>query len=132
VEYRLGEYKGTARCDVGEVFNDKLVIWRIDPSMAARSRELLVEEYGPEMAQRIVKVYLGVTDLYELKSRKLGRDGRDPEKKKGFMENLRRDWDFWKKYGEGFYDHVVINREGEFEKCVEEVLGIIENRRMQE
>lgn len=116
------EYKGTLRKDLENVLEGEEVIWRIDPTRAAETKDFLINnlgEVGNEVAKRTLVVYVGVDNLAVLKRRRKKRDG---EKfcKNGFKDNLRRDWENWLKLGNR-YDLVVINREGELDKTIEEI-----------
>lgn len=78
------------------------------------------------MAKRTLVVYVGVESLSVLKRRQEKRDG-EKFNKESFKKNLRTDWGNWINLGDK-YDLVVINRDGELEKTVEEIEREINSR----
>ncbi len=120
------EYKGTLRSDLENVLQGEEVIWRIDPTRAAETKDFLINnlgETGKEVARRTLVVYVGVENLAVLKRRQKKREG-EKFSKEGFANNLRKDWENWLNLGDK-YDLVVINRDGELDRAVEKVEGEI-------
>lgn len=122
------EYKGTLRSDLENVLEGERVIWRIDPTRAAETKEFLIRnlgEIGEKVAARTLVVYVGVEKIRVLKSRQKNREkGRfNPD---GFVRNLKKDWNDWLNLRDK-YDLVVINRDGEIERTVEEIESEIGN-----
>jgi guanylate kinase len=116
------EWKGTSRKDLENVLEGEEVIWRIDPTRAAEAKVFLknkLGEIGEKVARRTLVVYVGVENLAVLKRRQKKREG-DKFSKEGFVKNLRNDWNNWLNLGDK-YDLVVINRDGELDKTVEEI-----------
>jgi len=117
------EYKGTLRSDLENVLEGERVIWRIDPTRAAETKDFLRGSLGREkgglVAEKSLVVYVGVENLAVLKRRQLSRDGAKFSKE-GFEKNLRNDWKNWLRFY-GNYDLVVINRDGELDKTVDEI-----------
>jgi guanylate kinase len=123
------EYKGTLRKDLENVLEGEEVIWRIDPTRAAEAKSFLIDKLGEEgelVAKRTLVVYVGVENLAVLKRRQKIREG-DKFNKESFNKNLRSDWNNWLNL-RNKYDLVVINRDGELDKTVEEIEMEINSR----
>jgi len=117
------EYKGTLRLDLENVLEGEKVIWRIDPTRAAETKDFLRGSLGREkgglVAEKSLVVYVGVENLAVLKRRQEKRE-REKFSKEGFAKNLRNDWNNWLRFFDK-YDLVVINRDGELDKTAEEI-----------
>jgi guanylate kinase len=117
--------KGTSRVEIEtKLALGKKVIWRIDPTAAARVKEILAEglrEKAEEIIARTRVVFLlaeGEKTLLE-RAKKRNRDGKTAEIKR----RIREDNLAWKKLKDRF-EHVVVNRDGALEETVAAVKAI--------
>jgi guanylate kinase len=112
----LGEYKGTTKKSLcrnrGEV-----VILRVDPTRAATVAKKAAEEQD----ETTKVIYVGVESLFVLKQRAMKRGDYVRSK---FNARLREDWQVWKENEQVFREKgtVIINRDGELDKTVDQVL----------
>lgn len=113
--------KGTKKGEIQRAETETL-IWRIDPATAAGIKDLLREKGLNEIADNAITIYVGVPDLRTLPRRQKLRDSETP--KEVIINRMKGDWEDWKNYHNS-YDFVVINKDGEFEKTINQVLDII-------
>ncbi|KKS33107.1 MAG: Guanylate kinase [Candidatus Amesbacteria bacterium GW2011_GWA2_42_12] len=116
-----GCYKGTAPTSV-HVDPGKVLIWRIDPTMAARvlNRDVPVPNLD-DFVRTTVVCYLGVPSLFNLKTRQARRG------EKLDSVRLREDWKVWENHGKIFLEkgHVIINEEGKMEQTVQAIMSLL-------
>lgn len=116
-----GCYKGTALTSV-QVNPGKVLIWRIDPTMAARvlNRDVPVPNLD-DFVRTTVVCYLGIYNLLGLRTRQVCRG------EKLNMGRLREDWKVWKEHGETFLKkgHVIINEEGQMSQTVQTIMSLL-------
>lgn len=118
--------KGTTKKEVEKVLRGRNVVWRIDPTAAARAEDILREGLGEragELTGRMVVVYLKTESDSMIFERALRRDNlrsldiisrRIDEDKKVWEENREK------------FSNVVINRDGYLQETVEQVLKVAE------
>lgn len=111
-----GDYEGTTKASL-RVDEGYKRIWRVDPKRAAHE----AEKRDPSTAV----VYIGVENLTVLKNR-AKRRGRDYNHAK-FTARLKEDWSVWKEKEQIFRTcaTVIINKEGELEETVAQVMALI-------
>ncbi len=111
VEYG-GNLYGTEKAQFERSFKQDL-IWRIDPSMAGKARDLINNF-------KLLVIYLTVDDETVLKRlQNRGLDTRGIEKR---MQDDRR---FWQEF-KGSYDFVVENIPGKLDETVNQISSLIE------
>lgn len=124
VEY-AGNYYGTTKKAILEAL-DKDVIWRIDPSRAAKVREMIKESFNPNVAERLLKklvvIYLHIP-LQTTRQRLAKRGVSNAE----IEIRINQDKYFWDQY-KNSYDHVIENKQGELGKTIEKIIQIIQKR----
>lgn len=111
VQY-AGNFYGTEKSQLG---SDQ-IIWRIDPSRAAKIKELIKDK-------KTLVIYLTVSDdvvRRRLKERDL------PQQE--IERRMREDKDFWEKYKDN-YDFVIENVPGKLEQTLDKITQIIEDHR---
>ncbi|MFA5025630.1 MAG: hypothetical protein WC503_03940 [Candidatus Shapirobacteria bacterium] len=113
--------KGTKKGELQRAETETL-IWRIDPKTAVGAKDLLREKGLNEIADNAITIYIGVPDLQTLPRRQRLRDSATP--KEVIFTRMRGDWQNWKEYSDR-YDFVVINKDGEFDNTINQVLDII-------
>jgi guanylate kinase len=113
--------KGTKKGQI-ERARTELLLWRIDPNSAAKMKTKLRRKGYGDVADKAITIYIGVPDVRTLYGRQQLRDPVPP--KKIILNRMKEDWEDWKKYGDR-YDFVVINKDGEFENTIKQVLEII-------
>lgn len=116
------EYKGTTKAALTGGVGVNLVIWRVEATRAAKEAE------GREnVIKDPLVIYLGIERLFDLLKRVKGRADYVRE---NFNNRLRLDWENWCELKEIFqkYGHIIINREGQLDQTVEEVVGLIKTR----
>lgn len=123
-------WKGTTKKELLKVLGGKRVIWRIDPTAAARVEEIYRENFGSEeaelLAKKTVKVFLR-TESDEVVVQRAKLRNADGEMEK-ISQRLEKDKIMWEELvvTGGKFPYVVVNKEGELEKTVEEVRRIAE------
>lgn len=121
VEY-AGNFYGTTKKDILEALNTD-VIWRIDPSMAAKVRDMIRKSFNKETAQKLLKklivIYLHIP--LETTRKRLEKRGVSKEE---IDIRINQDEFFWKQY-KNMYDYVIENKEGQLGKTMEAIERII-------
>lgn len=113
--------KGTKKGEIQRAQNETL-IWRIDPVTAAGTKNLLRSKGLGDIAESSIVVYIGVPDIRTIYNRQMQRDPTPT--KEVVKKRMLGDWEDWKNYKSN-YDYVVINKDGEFENTINQVLDII-------
>jgi len=113
--------KGTKKGEIQRAETETL-IWRIDPKTAVGAKDLLREKGLSKIADEAITIYIGVPDVRTLPRRQRLRDSNASNEV--IYTRMKGDWENWKKFGDR-YDFVVINKDGEFENTVNQVLDII-------
>lgn len=125
VEYS-GNLYGTPKKAFNPLLGGQDLLWRNDVSRAAKIREFIEQSLKPEVAQKLLKkvlvVYISPGNKEDLRVRLLQR-GDDEESVKMRIKQDKADWE---KYKDKF-KHVVVNKNGDLDKTVEEVSGLIES-----
>ncbi len=106
VEYG-GNFYGTEKTQIN--LNDNL-IWKIDPSMAGKAKEMFSES---------LVLYINVADdivLQRLKER--GINGKE------IQERMADDKEFWNQYKDK-YDYIVENVPGNLQLALDKIYGIL-------
>ena len=117
--YRYGEtFKGTRKGELLEA-KEQVVIWRIDPETAAGAKELLRSKGLEQIADRSVRVYIGVPSIRTLFERQIKREPETP--KEVILDRIKLDWKVWRE-NSNRYDLVVINEEGKLNETVNSIL----------
>lgn len=118
--------KGTSKKEVEKVLRGKNVVWRIDPTAAARAEDILREGLGEragELVGRMVVVYLKAESESMIFERALRRDNL--RSLDIISRRIDEDKKVWEKHKEKF-SNVVINKDGSLHETVEQVLRIVE------
>lgn len=121
VEY-AGNYYGTTKKAILEAL-DKDVIWRIDPSRAAKVREMIKESFPSDVAERLIKklvvIYLHIP--LETTRQRLAKRGVSDEE---VEVRINQDRSFWELYKDA-YDYTIENKQGELDKTMEKILQLV-------
>lgn len=124
-----GQLKGLRKSQILRVNREERMILRVDPVATAYYADNLkarTPEIAVKIIDRMVKVYIGVTDLWTLGSRRIEREGRDGWQE--YLSRVKQDWEDWQKI-KGLYEgEVVINRSGGLEETVIQVEEIIRRK----
>jgi guanylate kinase len=128
-EHKLyGEHwKGTHKDEFQKVFRGQNIVWRVDPSMAARAEEKFMEEFEQETAnellRRLIKILIKDPSIEETLQRFISREGPNANIEE-FKRRLKQDEEVWEKYQHKF-PHVIINHDGKQEETLQEILKIL-------
>ena len=122
------DWKGTLKGSILKALENKNMIWRIDMGAASEVQEILRKKLSSEDYQRVKEkvlvVLVGVESLFDLRKRVKDRDGDDYDREK-FLDRLRADWKVWQ---ESQFEHVVVNREGDVEEAVTQVVDWVSGK----
>ena len=121
VEY-AGNFYGTQKSSLNPLFEGETLIWRIDPSRAAKVNiffDNCFDAITAEKLKQITKViYIKVPNAETLYKRFTSRKMTQDE----IQKRLDQDEKDWK---EGKFENVVINYDGKLEETLEKVTQII-------
>lgn len=124
VEY-AGNFYGTTKKSILEAL-DKDVIWRIDPSMAAKVRDMIKESFDKETSQKLLEklivIYLHIpleTTRERLEKRNVSQEEIDIR--------IEQDKTFWEQY-KNMYDYVIENKEGQLNNTMESIEKLLKGR----
>lgn len=122
VEYDKNYY-GTLKSEILKVMDGENTIWRIDPTRAAKIKELFDSTFEPTIAQKLtqktVVIYLSASE--ENRRKRLGNRGYSEEK---LTDRLNEDKQVWEQ-NQNLYQHVVGNNNS-IEEAVNKVKEIID------
>lgn len=125
VEYS-GNLYGTSRDAFNPLLGGHNILWRNDVSRAANMEEFIRQSFDPETAEKILKklliVYIKPENKEDLHERLAKREDQEDTIK----IRMAKDEIEWEKYHDKF-QNVVINKNGELDKTVEEVSKLINN-----
>ncbi len=109
VEYG-GNFYGTEKSQIKE---NQDLIWRIDPSRAAKVRDLIKE--------KVLVIYINIAD--EIALERLKARGLAPDEIAKRMADDRKIWEQYK----NSYDFVVENVPGKLNECLNNIVTLIES-----
>jgi len=117
-------FYATPKKEFQKVLDGKTIVWRIDPTMAARAKEFFKTEFDEPIANKltsktiVIYIYSNPEAMRERLSRR-GMEVADVERR---IEQDTRNWDECKEK----FDEVVENEEGQLDETVKKVISIIE------
>lgn len=120
-----GNLYGTPKSEFQKVLDGKTIIWRVDPTMAARAKGFFAVSFpgkdGQELAKKTLVVYIqSEPQIIEQRLRERGMD----EKEIG--RRITQDKANWEACKDKF-DYIIENEEDKLEETVGKITQIIEN-----
>ena len=123
-EYAQNLY-GTPKSEFQKVLDGKTIIWRVDPTMAARAKDFFKTSFpkdeGEELSKRTLVIY--VYSEPEIIKQRLAARGMDDEE---VNRRITQDTKNWEECKDKF-DFVVENLEGELDETVKKIIDIIQS-----
>lgn len=121
--------KGTRKSEIWEKMSaGKKIIWRIDPTAAARVGKIFSDNFGGEaekILRRTTVVFLRTESPETVISRSKVRNRK--EKMAIIKDRINRDEQMWEQLKDRF-EHVVINKQGAIAETVETIKAIVASR----
>lgn len=119
-----GNFYGTPKSEIEKALSGKMIIWRIDPTMALKVQATLVDFFGEDKGREIwshtLTIFLDAPNKQTILRRMMERGASEQE------VSLRLE-EVWKERNEviGKFEHVVVNIDGKLEKTIEEVIELM-------
>lgn len=119
-----GNLYGTPLSEFQKVLDGKTIIWRVDPTMAARAKEFFKVSFpgeeGEELARRALVIYIhSEPQIIKQRLTNRGMDSKDAE------QRIVQDTKNWQECKDKF-DIVVENEEGKLDETVQKIIKLIE------
>ena len=114
VEYS-GNYYGTTKAEIKKVLNGQNMIWRIEPTMAARAKG-----YFADIIDNTLIVFITTLDKQTL-VRRLAARGM---KQEAIQVRFKTDAENWNKLKNKF-EHIIVNRDGALEETIAQISQLI-------
>lgn len=120
IEYS-GNYYGTTKKEIERVLKGENVIWRIDPTFAAKVQEYFKQVFDSETAQQLIdhtKVFfIKIPDQATLQRRLKARGMNEQDIEQRFQQDSKN----WEDLKDKF-ENVIINEDGKLDETVEKIL----------
>lgn len=124
VEYS-GNFYGTTKTEIKKVLNGQNIIWRVEPTMAARTKDYFEEIFDANSAQKIISrtliVFITTPDKETLVRRLRARG----MKEEAIQVRFKQDAENWDKLKNKF-EHVVVNADGKLDETIDQIAQLIE------
>lgn len=120
---------GTTLAEFKKTLQGQDIIWKNDPTMAARAKGYFQQAFDLPMAQNLISktvvIYLRVADKQTLEKRLEGR-GMDIA---SIDVRLKQDMEDWNNLKDKF-DYIIDNSDGKLDLAVDEILKIIDTKKL--
>lgn len=129
IEHVLYEthYKGTSKSEIGKVFEEKTIIWRIDMERAANVEGLFCEKFDQKTAkilsQKTIKILLKPENLQVALQRYKSRDRMSFDKNR-LIKRFDFETELFEKHKHKF-PYVINNKQGKLDKTLEQINSIL-------
>lgn len=110
-----GNYYGTTKEEVKKVLLGKNMIWRIEPTMAARAKKYLAK-----ITNHLIVIFITTPDKETL-FRRLHTRGMSKEI---IQVRFKQDGENWHNLKDKF-EHIVVNSDGKLEETISEISKLI-------
>jgi guanylate kinase len=119
-----GNFYGTPKSEFQKVLDGKTIIWRIDPTMAARAKEFFKTSFDGDMGGKLSQntLVICVNSSWETLQKRLSRRGLSIDEVKQRIEQDKLNWENCKDK----FDYIVENEEGKLSETVKKIVEIIE------
>ncbi|MBI2601319.1 hypothetical protein HYW42_05210 [Candidatus Daviesbacteria bacterium] len=123
-----GNFYGTTKKEIHQVLARQDLVWRIDPSAAAKIKSIISKNFPKDAASELISktivIYLSPESAQVLISRLKGRGFSGSE----IDQRLNEENMLWEKYQNKF-PYVIINKTGYLDKTVANVLALVQERK---
>lgn len=124
VEYS-GNWYGTTKTEIKKVLNGQNIIWRVEPTMAARTKDYFKEIFDANSAQKIISrtliVFITTPDKKTLVRRLRARG----MKEEAIQVRFKQDAENWDKLKDKF-EHVVVNADGKLDETINQISALLD------
>ena len=114
VEYS-GNYYGTTKAEIKKVLNGQNMIWRIEPTMAARAKG-----YFADIIDNTLIVFITTLDKQTLVRRLAARGMKEA----AIQVRFKTDAENWNNLKNKF-EHIIINRDGALQETITQISKLI-------